>query len=85
MAVTLEIMRNMQGANFEEYFTNWAKVWCMKAKPEYLSLLLSVDVHAPAYLRANMQPRNFDEWYSTFGVTKKDKMYLAPNRRVGIW
>ena len=85
MAVTLEIMRNLKGANFEEYFTNWAKVWCMKAKPEYLSLLLSVDVHAPAYLRANMQPRNFDEWYSTFGVTKKDKMYLAPNRRVGIW
>jgi len=75
----------MKDANYEEYFINWAKVWCIKAKPEYLKLLLSVDVHAPAVLRANMQPRNFDEWYETFGVTSKDGMYIAPSKRVHIW
>ncbi|MBQ2804338.1 MAG: M13 family metallopeptidase [Clostridia bacterium] len=85
MAVTLHIMSNMEGANFEEYFHNWARVWCMKAKPEYLQLLLRVDVHGPAMLRANMQPRNFPEWYSTFNVKKTDKMYLAPSKRVVIW
>ncbi|MCQ2772650.1 MAG: M13 family metallopeptidase, partial [Bacilli bacterium] len=85
MACTLEIMSTMDGANYVEYFTNWAKVWCMKAKPEYLQLLIQIDVHAPAYLRANMQPRNFPEWYETFNVKKTDKMYLAPNKRVVIW
>ena len=85
MAVTLEMMSKLDGASYEEYFTNWAKVWCMKARPEYLALLLSVDVHAPAVLRANMQPRNFDEWYTAFGVTKRDKMYIAPSKRVVIW
>ena len=85
MAVTLEMMSKLEGASYEEYFTNWAKVWCMKARPEYLALLLSVDVHAPAVLRANMQPRNFDEWYTAFGVTKRDKMYIAPGKRVVIW
>ncbi len=85
MGATLEVMRNTEGANYEEYFTNWAKVWCLKAKPEYLQLLLSVDVHAPAILRANMQPRNFQEWYDTFNVKKSDKMYLAPTKRVQIW
>jgi len=85
MAATLEVMSGMKDANYEEYFINWAKVWCIKAKPEYLKLLLSVDVHAPAVLRANMQPRNFDEWYETFGVTSKDGMYIAPSKRVHIW
>ncbi|MCR5079239.1 MAG: M13 family metallopeptidase [Bacilli bacterium] len=85
MGVTLEMMANYEEANYEEYFTNWAKVWCMKAKPQYLQLLISVDVHAPAILRANMQPRNFNAWYDTFKVTSKDKMYLKPNKRVSIW
>ena len=85
MAVTLDMMSRLDGASYEEYFTNWAKVWCMKGRPEYLSLLLSVDVHAPAILRANMQPRNFTEWYDTFGVKKTDKMYIAPSKRVVIW
>ena len=85
MAVTLEIMSKTEGASYEEYFTNWAKVWCIKAKPEYLQLLLNLDVHGPSILRANMPPRNFPEWYSTFKVKKTDKMYIAPSKRVVIW
>ena len=85
MAVTLDIMSQTEGVSFEEYFTNWAKVWCLKAKPEYQALLLQVDVHGPAYLRTNMPPRNFPEWYDTFRVKKSDGMYLAPSKRVVIW
>ena len=85
MAVTLDIMSNTEGVSFEEYFANWARVWCQKAKPEYQALLLQVDVHGPCYLRANMPPRNFPEWYETFKVKKSDKMYIAPSKRVVIW
>ena len=85
MAVTLDIMSHSEGVSFEEYFTNWARVWCQKAKPEYQALLLQVDVHGPSYLRANMPPRNFPEWYAAFGVKKTDGMYLAPSKRVVIW
>lgn len=85
MAVTLEIMDNMENASYEEYFKNWAKVWCIKAKPEYLQLLLNLDVHGPSILRANMPPRNFPQWYSTFNVKKTDQMYIAPSKRVVIW
>lgn len=85
MAVTLDIMSTMDNADYENYFYNWARVWCLKAKPEYRKLLLAVDVHSPAVLRANMQPRNFEEWYKTFDVKKTDKMYIAPNKRVVIW
>ena len=85
MAVTLDIMSHSEGVSFEEYFANWARVWCQKAKPEYQALLLQVDVHGPCYLRANMPPRNFPEWYETFGVKKTDGMYLSPSKRVVIW
>lgn len=85
VSVTLDIMSRTDGASYEEYFCNWAKIWCQKAKPEYLQLLLSIDVHGPAILRANIAPRNFEQWYSTFGVTENDKMYIAPEKRIVIW
>ena len=85
MAVTLDIMSHSENVSFEEYFANWARVWCQKAKPEYQALLLQVDVHGPNILRANMPPRNFPEWYAAFNVKKTDGMYLAPSKRVVIW
>ncbi len=85
MAVTLAIMKRMDAPDYKEFFMNWAKVWCQKARPEYSAMLLKVDVHGPNYLRGNMPPRNFEEWYETFGVTKKDKMYIAPSKRLIIW
>ena len=85
VAVTLDIMSKTEGASYEEYFYNWARVWCQKARPEYQQMLLAVDVHGPAILRANMPPRNFGEWYSAFGVTESDKMYIAPEKRIVIW
>ena len=85
MSVTLDIMARTDGASYEEYFYNWARVWAQKAKPEYLTLLLSVDVHGPCILRANIPPRNFKEWYSTFDVKETDKMYISPEKRIVIW
>ncbi|MCR5786762.1 MAG: M13 family peptidase [Acholeplasmatales bacterium] len=85
MGVTLEIMHSIKDANFCDFFKNWARVWCMKAKEEYILYLLSNDVHAPATLRANIQPRNFAEWYEAFNVCETDKMYIEPSKRITIW
>ncbi len=85
MGVTLEIMHTLDNPDYPAYFKNWARVWCMKAKEEYIQYLLANDVHSPNVLRANMPPRNFSEWYEAFGVTEKDKMYLPPEKRISIW
>ena len=85
MGVTLEIMHTLPDPDFQAYFINWARVWCRKAKEEYIKLLLASDVHSPGELRANMSPRNFPEWYEAFGVTAADKMYIAPEKRISIW
>ncbi len=85
MGVTLEIMHTLADADFKAYFINWARVWCMKAKEEYIRLLLTNDVHSPNVLRANMPPRNFSEWYEAFGADESDGMYIAPEKRISIW
>ncbi len=85
MAVTLHIMKKMANANYQEYFINWARVWCQKATDQYKALLLTMDVHGPNILRTNMPPRNFEEWYQAFDVKKSDQMFLPPNKRVVIW
>ena len=85
MAVTIEIMHQLDDPDFQAYFLNWAKIWRMKAKEGYIKLLLTMDVHSPAELRANMQPRNFTEWYEAFDVQPTDKMYIPENKRVVIW
>ena len=85
LGVTLEIMHTLPDPDFKAYFINWAKVWCLKAKDEYIQLLLASDVHSPNELRANMAPRNFDEWYEAFDVVSTDQMYIAPEKRISIW
>lgn len=85
LSVTLGIMHTLENPDYQAFFKNWARVWCMKAKEEYIQLLLTNDVHAPCELRANIQPRNFSEWYKAFDVKSTDKMYLPEDERVVIW
>ena len=85
VAVTLAIMHTLKNPDFKAYFINFAKIWCMKAKEQFIQYLLSNDVHSPAKLRANITPRNFEEWYLAFDVKESDQMYIAKDKRVNIW
>ena len=85
LTAALEATKQENDANLSEFFMNWARIWSLKARPEYQQLLLSIDVHSPAELRANIQVRNMDEFYETFDVKEGDKMYFAPEDRVVIW
>lgn len=77
--------KNEDDVDLAAFFINWSRIWRMKATPEYQQLLLSIDVHAPAPLRASVQVKNLDDFYTTFDVTEQDEMYLAPEKRVKIW
>lgn len=81
----IEAAKSEDNANMQELFENWARVWAMKAAPEYINMLLTIDVHAPGPMRANVQPQNFDEFYEAFDVKPGDGMYLEPEKRVNIW
>ena len=45
----------------------------------------TVDVHAPDKLRANRVLQTLDAFYTTFGITEGDGMWIAPEDRVAIW
>ena len=49
----------------------------MKGRPELMKLMASVDVHAPAKLRVNVQVPNFDDFFTTYDVKEGDGMWRA--------
>ncbi|MEX5397741.1 M13-type metalloendopeptidase [Streptococcus sp. ZJ93] len=85
LAAALEAAKRDEDFSAEEFFTNWGRIWRMKARTEYMQLLASVDVHGPAKLRVNLQVPNFAEFFETFDVTEKDGMWRKPEDRVMIW
>ena len=56
----------------------------MKGRPELMKLMASVDVHAPAKLRVNVQVPNFDDFFTTYDVKEGDGMWRSPEDRVII-
>jgi len=85
LATALDVLQSQADRNPEEFFRNWARIWRSVCTPEYAQLLLTMDVHAPGKLRANLQVGNLDAFYDAFGVTADDDMYIEPMRRVTIW
>lgn len=85
LSCALEAAKTEDDFNAQEFFINWATIWRMKATEQYMQLLLSIDVHAPQKLRANIQAENLDDFYTAFGIKPGDKMYRAPEDRVHIW
>ena len=69
----------------QEFFINWARIWRMKATTQYMQLLLSIDVHAPNKLRANVQAQNQDEFFKAFDIHEGDPMWKSAEERVNIW
>ena len=85
LSCALEAAKEEDDFNAQECFINWATIWRMKATQQYEQLLLSIDVHAPQKLRANVQAQNQADFYTAFGIQPGDQMYKAPEDRVNIW
>lgn len=85
LSCALEAAKAEADVDIAAFFVNWTTIWRMKATEQYMQLLLSVDVHAPAKLRANVQVKNLDDFYATFNVKSGDAMFLDEDQRVKIW
>lgn len=85
LSCALEAAKQEDDFDAKKFFINWATIWRMKATKQYEQLLLSIDVHAPQKLRANIQAENLDDFYSAFNIQPNDPMFKAPEDRVNIW
>ncbi|GAA6237659.1 M13 family metallopeptidase [Apilactobacillus micheneri] len=80
-----EAAKGEEDCNLRDFFINWAKIWRTKSTEQFKQLLLSIDVHAPSELRAQVQVKNLADFYTTFDVKPDDGMYMKPADRVNIW
>ena len=68
-----------------DVFLSWARIWRSKDRPAALAEQLATDPHSPGEFRCNQVVRNLPDFYSTFGVTPSDALYLPEAQRVRIW
>lgn len=69
----------------QRFFLSWAQAWQMKGRDAEVIRLLAIDPHSPNEFRCNQIVRNIDEFYTGFGVTAEDALWLEPAERVTIW
>jgi len=69
----------------QRLFVSWAYIWHTKIRTELLLQRLATDPHSPAEFRCNQTVRNIPDFYTTFGVTESDRLWLDENQRVKIW
>jgi putative endopeptidase len=82
-AVEPPVIDGLTGA--QRFFLSWAQAWQMKGRDEEVIRLLAIDPHSPNEFRCNQIVRNIDEFYTGFGVTADDALWLDPAERVTIW
>jgi predicted metalloendopeptidase len=69
----------------QRFFLAWAQAWRTLTREDRLRALLVTDPHSPPEYRVNGVVRNVDAWYTAFGVTPQNALYLPPEERVRIW
>ncbi|EMB53669.1 putative peptidase [Streptococcus mutans 11A1] len=85
LACALEAAKREADFSVRDFFINFATIWRMKARDEYMQMLASIDVHAPAKWRTNVTVTNFDEFHQEFAVKEGDGMWRDEDKRVIIW
>ena len=85
VACALEAAKKEDDFSARDFFINFATIWRMKARQEFMQMMASVDVHAPGKLRTNVTLTNFDEFHQEFNIKDGDPMWRAPEDRVIIW
>ncbi|WP_019201250.1 M13 family metallopeptidase [Tsukamurella sp. 1534] len=69
----------------QRVFFSWGEIWRGKSRTEESIRRLAIDPHSPAEFRCNAIVSNLNEFYSAFGVSEGDRLFLDPDRRVSIW
>ena len=80
----LNIANKTDGFDYKKFFTAYAGFWKNKSSYDKIYSILK-DEHPLPYLRVNCVLQQMPEFYETYGITEKDGMYLAPEKRVAVW
>lgn len=85
IACVTQLVSGMEGGNLAEVYAAFATLWAGKMTPEYATLVMAADVHAPGPVRVQVQCGNAQGFNDLYGVVEGDGMYIPPENRVVIW
>ena len=69
----------------QRFFMSWANVWRGSSRQKTAELLLNVDPHSPASVRAFAAPSNMPQFAQAFSCKAGDKMVRNGDAQVKIW
>jgi putative endopeptidase len=69
----------------QRFFLGFAIFERELARPEFTKMQVLTDPHSPGIFRINGPVSNLPEFYSAFGLSRKDKLYREPKDRAKIW
>ena len=82
MQAILEIVKNIPNFDYKLFFESYAKNNFYKTTENVIEYLHEKDTHPPYYLRVNITVQQFDEFYKTFNIKRKDGMFLKKEDRI---
>lgn len=76
----------IDGQTYDQRFLYaYSRIWAGNYRDEYLRQQVITDPHANGKYRVNVQVPMLDFFYSAFGITENDSMYVKPEDRIVIW
>lgn len=69
----------------QRFFLAYAALWAGNIREEAIRQYTKSDLHSLGEWRVNGALPHIQAWYDAFGITDKDPMYIAPEKRVNIW
>ena len=69
----------------QRFFLAYAALWAGNICEEAIRQYTKSDPHSLGEWRVNGALPHIQAWYDAFGITDKDPMYIAPEKRVNIW
>jgi len=52
---------------------------------KFVRMQVKMDPHSPYKFRVNEVLKNINEFYKTYNINEKDKMYVEPRKRINIF
>ena len=81
----MRIVKDIDGLDYDKLFKNLASNFSGVQTVENNEYRILNDEHPLGYLRVNVMLSQQDEFLEYYGIKPGDKMYVAPEDRIGVW
>ena len=69
----------------QRFYLSYSNVWAGNIRDEEARNLTKSDPHSLSRWRVNGTLPHIDEWYTAFGITEEDPMFVPADERLRIW